>query len=122
MILPVDPVRIRNQFAARRTALGRKDPIENNHPPLWGASCRNGFRIIPEVESIHVRVVEPQTIVMRMIRSLAWPRLERPAACKGDSIGIDNRIKYRLLQRRRPDIRSERLPVDCDVDTSIRRV
>src|ERR1700733_7446430 len=99
MILPVDPGRVRNKFPARCPALGGNDPIEHNRPHLCGASGRNGFGVIPEVESIHIRVVEPQAIVMWMIRPLAGSRLKWPAACQSHSIGIDDRKKYRLFQR-----------------------
>ena len=72
--------------------------------------------VVPEIEAVHVLVVEPQADVMRMIDALAGARRERPPARDDRAAGAANRIEHRLLDVVRPDVRRERLAADGDVD------
>src|SRR5579862_9439128 len=65
-----------DKFTTLRAALGLVDLLEHDRAHLRLAIRLDGLRVVPEIVPIHVRVVEPQSHVMRMIASLArfrWP-------------------------------------------------
>src|SRR4029079_8234332 len=70
----------------------------------------------PEVEPVHVAMVEPEPDVMGMVDALAGPRIERKSPGDERAFRRADGIQHRLFQRRGPDIRRERLAVDRDVD------
>jgi hypothetical protein len=78
--------------------------------------------VVPEVEPVHVAVVEPQTDVVRMVDALPGARVERKAARDERAVRGADGIEDRLLERGRPDVRGERLAVDRDVDPLARLV
>ena len=50
----------------------------------------DGVGVVPEVEAVHVTVVQPQADVMRMIDSLTLPRFEREAARHDRPLAVRN--------------------------------
>ena len=102
----------------RRSSLERTDRW--TIVPIFGACAgRDRVGVVPEVEAVHVAVVEPEADVVRMIHALARPRLERIAARHDDAVRRAQRIEHRLLERRRPDVGRERLAADEDVDAPV---
>src|SRR5580698_7014610 len=58
--------------------------------------------------------------MMRMVNTLPRSRFQRMAASNSNSLISDQRIENGLLQRRWPDVRSECLAVDRDINTLMR--
>src|SRR5712691_9098904 len=78
----------------------------------------DGVGIIPEIDAIDVFIVEPKAGVMRMIDAFAGALLERKAASDDGAFGGAQRIENRFFERGGPDIGSEWLATDCDVDAA----
>ena len=57
--------------------------------------------VVPEVEPVHVAVVEPESGVVRMVDAFARPWIERIAARDDRAARAADRIQHRLLERRR---------------------
>ena len=88
-----------------------------------GAHLRRVFRldgvgIIPEVDAVDVFVVEPEAGMMGMIDAFAGALLEREAASDYGAFGGAEWIEDGFFERSGPDVRSERLAVDGDVDAA----
>src|ERR1700678_701947 len=77
------------------------------------------IRVIPEIKSVHVAVVEPEPGVVRMIDTFAGAGIERITAGDGDALIRDERKEHGLLERSGPDVRSKRSAVDGDVDAAV---
>src|SRR5580704_19251159 len=74
--------------------------------------------VVPEVEVVHVAVVEPEADVVRVIYTLACTRLEWKAACYDGAVGCAERIEDGLREVVGPDVGGEGLAVDHDVDAA----
>src|SRR5579859_3850058 len=122
LVFSSDPRRLDDKFAAIRAALGRDDFAVNDGAHLRAIFGLDGVGVVPEIEAIHVAVVEPQSGMMRMVDAFVGTRLEWVATGDGDAFIVDERIEHRLLQRRWPDIRGKRLAVNGDIDAAMRLV
>src|SRR5216683_7655056 len=78
----------------------------------------DGVGIVPEIDAIDVFIVEPKAGVVRMIDALAGVLLERKAASDDGAVGGAQRIENGFFKRGGPDIGSERLAIDGDVDAA----
>src|SRR6202044_3564423 len=110
------PHRVDNQFPAVTSAFGGDDLLLVNGTHLGAVFRLDGVGVIPEVESVYVTVIEPNSCMMRMIDPLTRARRERKAADHVDAIGADERKQHWLLQDSGPDVGSEGLAVDGDID------
>src|SRR6202453_5150217 len=110
------PYRVDDQFPAVTPAFGGDNFLLVNGPHLGAVFRLDGVGVIPEVESVYVTVIEPNSRMMRMIDPLTRARRERKATDHVDAIGGDQGIQHRLLQRTWPDVRGEGLAVDGDID------
>jgi hypothetical protein len=61
-------------------ALRLDDPAVIDRAHLRRVFGLDRIRVVPEVEAVHVAMVEPQADVVRMIHPLARPRIERKPA------------------------------------------
>src|ERR1700730_13862871 len=113
-----DPVSLDNEFALVRSALCGDDGALD-HVAHFGCLFRlDRFGVIPEIEIVHVPIVEPHPRVMGMIDTFSRPWFEGKAA-GDDRAGCGaQRIKYRLGEGCRPDVGSKGLPVDGNVDAA----
>src|SRR5258708_22202700 len=78
----------------------------------------DGVGIVPEIDAIDVFIVEPKAGVVRMIDALAGALLEREAASDDGAVGGAERIKNGFFKRGGPDVGSEGLAIDGDVDAA----
>ena len=113
------PLLGRLEHALTRAALRRAHGAMHDRPVLRRLRRRDRVGVVPEVEVVHVAVVEPEAGVVRMIDALTGARLERIAARDDDAVRRAQRIEHRLLERRRPDVRGERLAADDDVHAAV---
>jgi hypothetical protein len=75
-----DPVGFGVELAALGAACGGHDPPVEDRPHLRSLRRLDLVGVVPEIESVHHLVVEPQTDVVRVIDALAGARRERPPA------------------------------------------
>ena len=78
----------------------------------------DGVGIVPEIDAIYVFIVEPETGVMGMIDAFARALFEREAASDDGAFGGAEGIENRFFERGGPNVGSERLAVDGDVDAA----
>src|SRR5262250_1083879 len=76
----------------------------------------DGIGIVPEIKAVDVFVVEPESGVMGMVHAFAWARLKRKTARDDRAACGANRVENRLLKSRRPNIGSEWLSINCDIN------
>src|SRR5262249_34043295 len=74
------------------------------------------IRVIPEVDSIDIPVVEPQSNVVRMVDALAGSGIEREAASDNGASRRPERIEDGLFDSVGPDVGGERLAVHRNVN------
>src|SRR5271168_1709706 len=114
-----DPSGFYFQLALLRAALGSDDRAVNYRSHLGSILGLDGVGIVPEIEAVDVFVVEPKAGVMRMIDAFTGALLQRKTARDDRGVGGAQRIEHRLSERGGPDVGSERLTVDSDVDTPL---
>src|SRR5580658_5199869 len=119
LVFSGDPNRLDNQLAAIDAAASGHDPgvKDGAHP-----GARLGFYgvgVIPEIEAVHVSVVEPKARVVRVVDTFVGAGIERIAAGDGDALVCDERKEDGFLERRGPDVGGERCAVDGDVDAAM---
>src|SRR5260370_21409251 len=78
----------------------------------------DGVGIVPEIDAIDVFIVEPKAGMMRVIDALARALLEREAASDDGAFGGAQWIGNGLFKRGGPDIASEGLDINGDVDAA----
>src|ERR1700722_4320199 len=92
-----DPIGFNVELALLRATLCRNDGVLKNRTHLWSIFGFDGIGIIPEVESVHVFVVEPQAGVMRMIDAFTGELLQRIAASDDGAFGSAQGVEDRFL-------------------------
>ncbi len=122
MSLARHPHRLDNQLSPVRSALGRDDLLLIDRPHLRAVLRLDRIGVVPEIKAIDIPIVEPHPRMVRMVNALSRPRLQRIATRHRNPLRRDQRIQNRLLQRRRPEIGSKRLPVDRNVDALMRLI
>ena len=91
--------------ASRRCSMARWWMV-----PIFAASSgRQGLGVVPEVDAVHVAVVEPEADVVGVVHPLPGPRVEgEPARDQGAARGADGE-EHRLGQPLGPDVGGEGL-------------
>src|ERR1700730_18184936 len=113
-----EPIRFHIELALFRTAFCRNNGTMENGAHLWGIFRFDGVGIVPEIDAVDTLVVEPKAGVMRMIDAFAGALLERKAASDDGAFGGAQRIENGFSQGGRPDVGSEGLAIDEDVDAA----
>src|ERR1700733_11160455 len=105
------PHRVDNQFPAVSPAFGGDYLLLVNGTHLGTVLRLDGVGVVPEVESVYVTVIEPNSRMMRMIDPLARTRRQRKSTDHIDPVRCDQRKQHRLLQYTGPDVGSEGLAI-----------
>ncbi len=111
-----DPITFDVEFALIGTAFCGDDRTMENGAHLGGVFRLDGVGIVPEIDAIYIFVVKPKAGVMGMIDAFAGALVEREAASDDGSFGGTERIEDWFLERGGPDVGSERLAVNGNVD------
>src|SRR5262249_53132882 len=80
----------------------------------------DGIRVVPEIDSVNVAIVEPEADVMGVVGSLTWRG--RESSRHELALGGPEGEEYRLLERRWIHVRGEGLAVDKNIHFAVARV
>src|SRR4029450_3756695 len=116
--IPMPPFTLDDQLAAIDAAFRIDDLAMEDRTHLRSTLGRDGIGIVPEIQSVHVAMVEPQADMVWVVDALARTRLEREPARDERALCRADWEEGRFLQRRGVDVRRERLPVHRDIHAS----
>src|SRR5438105_8066709 len=116
----VYPVRGGVERTLARSTMHVTDRAVDDRPHLRRTRRRNRRRVVPEIETIHVLVGQPQANLMWMVDALARPRLQRKAAGYDHARRRPDRKEHRLPDLARPDVGRERRAIYEDVNALLR--
>src|SRR6266849_2131869 len=114
-----DPIGFDVELALLRTAFRGDNGTVDDGAHLWSMFRFDGVGIVPEIDAVDAFIVEPKAGVVRVIDSLSGALLERKAASEDRALGGSQGIKNGFLECRGPDVGSERLSIDGDVDATV---
>src|SRR6266850_411708 len=114
-----DPIGFDVEFALLRTAFRGDDGLVDDGAHLWSIFRFDGVGIVPEIDAVDAFIIEPKAGVMRVIDAFAGALLERKAASDDGALGGTQRIQNGFFERGGPDVGSERLSIDGDVDATV---
>src|ERR1700676_4601553 len=119
LLLARDPVAVDFQLSFIRSALCHSNGAMADVPHLWRVFRLDGFRVVPEIETVDIPVVEPQPDMVRMVESFPRPRLKRKTACDDRAPSSAQRIENWLSQLFWPHVGGKRLAINKDVDAPL---
>src|SRR5258707_15211177 len=119
LLLSGDPVRVYFQFSLIVSALCQRNGAVANAAHFGSVLRLDGSRVVPEIETIDISIVEPQAGVMRMIHALARSRLEWEAARDDRALRSAEWKEDRLCHPFGPNVGGKRLGVDYNVDSAL---
>src|SRR6266404_5634161 len=114
-----DPIGFDVELALLRTAFRGDNGAMENGAHLWSVFRFDGVGIVPEIDAVDAFIVEPKAGVVRVIDAFAGALLERKAASNNRALGGSQGIENGFFERRGPNVGSERLSIDGDVDATV---
>src|SRR6267154_80246 len=119
LTLAANPVGINFEFALLGTTLCERDRLVTNVAHLRCVFRLDSCRVVPEIETVDVPIVEPQADVMWMVDALARTRIQRISSRNESALGVTQRIQNGLSKFFGPDIRGEWLSVNEHLDAAL---
>jgi len=114
-----NPVGLNFKFPLLRATLCEGDRSVTNIAHLGRVFRLNSFRVVPEIETADIPVVEPHADVMWMVDALARTRLQRISSRNKCALGVMQRVQNGFGKFFGPDVSGERLFVDDHINTAL---